>query len=206
MPPVIAMSIQDIANQILTNTLPFSASGSAVPTFTKEFELSQNNIWANQVITVYRYVPGGIIKQGYEGFTWDLNLDNEVKQIKTLSKLDSGTYITPITNSQSEPNLGIVTIKKIGNLAYTTSDSYFPPSRSWSRKYTVFDEKRNQLIYITMNIKPDSQNYSSIKEKTICYEHQCTVIYIFPSEIENFFQEQQDILIGSLAKESLIKE
>jgi hypothetical protein len=189
--PEISKSVQEITNQLLSDTLEYTKGQGEVPVFTKEFDLSQNNGWANLVITVYRYSPGATIKEGYEGFTWQRNLDTEINQLKQLKQLTKGTYITQSISSGQEQTYSIITTKDIGNIRYVISNTYFQPSRSWHRHYQAFDEHSNQLIDVTMGISPDK---FTVKEKPICYEEKCASLTIYPLEIENFFLEEESLL------------
>ncbi|MBI5448706.1 hypothetical protein HY948_00065 [Candidatus Gottesmanbacteria bacterium] len=125
--PQIAQSIQEITNQFFSNTLQPTSTGSGVPMFTKEFDLSQVNGWANHVITVYKYSPGTRLEGGYEGLSWTRNLDTEVKELNKVSGFKNGIYINQAISAESGQTYTNVTVKKIGNQKYAIIDTYFPP-------------------------------------------------------------------------------
>lgn len=190
-PDQASQSIQEITNQLLSNTLQLTSTTSGVPTFTKEFDLSQNNGWANYVITVYKYSPGTKVDMGYEGFSWTRNLDAEVKELRRLATTKNGMYINRIISINSGLQNGSVTIKDIGNQKYAIIDTYFPPSRSWHRKYQAYDPITNNIVEVTMGISPKQ---STIQEKNICYEDKCAPFIIYPEEINNFFIELEGLM------------
>lgn len=190
--PQIAQTIQEITDQLLSNTLQLTSTGSGVPMFTKEFDLSQNNSWANYVITVYKYSPGVKLEEGYEGLSWTRNFDTEVKELNKVSSFKNGIYINQAISAESgQTYTKNVTVKNIGNQKYAITDTYFPPSRSWHRKYQAYDQKTNNIIEVTMGIRPEK---TTIQQKNICYEDKCALFFFYPEEINNFFLEQEGLM------------
>jgi hypothetical protein len=187
----ISQSIQEITNQLLSNTLLYTSTESGIPTFTKEFDLSQINGWANYVITVYKYSPGAKLKEGYEGLSWTRNLDTEVKELNKVSSFKNGIYINKAISAESGQTYTNVIVKNIGNQKYAITDSYFPPSRSWHRKYQAYDQKTNNIIEVTMGISP---KMTTIQQKNICFEDKCALFFFYPEEINNFFLEQEGLM------------
>lgn len=189
--PQIAQSIQGITNQLLSNTLQLTSTSSGVPMFTKKFDLSQVHGWANYVITVYKYSPGAKLKEEYEGLSWTRNLDTEVKELNKISSFKNGIYINQAISAEAGQAYTNVTVKSIGNQKYAITDTYFPPSRSWHKKYQTYDQKTNNIIEVTMGIRPKK---ATIQQKNICYEDKCALFFFYPEEINNFFLEQEGLM------------
>jgi hypothetical protein len=190
-PPQTSQSIQEITNQILSNTLQFTSTASGVPSYTKEFDLSQQNGWANYVITAYKYSPGAKLEEGYEGLSWTRNLDTEVNELNKVSGFKNSIYINQAISAESGQTYTNVAVKNIGNLKYAITDTYFPPSRSWHRKYQAYDQKTNNIIEVTMGIRPEK---TMIQQKDICFEDKCALFFSYPEEINNFFLEQEALM------------
>lgn len=138
--------LADVFERVFSGDVEFNEKEGSVEYFEYSNEFS-NNPWIVLNIVSDKYTPGAKFTAGYEGLNWEVNLDKEVSGFKSL-KL--GTQSAKVLGHLGEQKAQVEK-RIIGDKPFAVYDLFFKPGGNWTRYYVTFDEKNNQLVYLTFS-------------------------------------------------------
>jgi len=170
-------TIQDGVN----NKVSFEVISGGVKYFSKDIKTGCPHSYLE--ISIFKFTPQHfVIKEGYEGGTWERNLKDEKTEFDRFEigphyeeegkMIILGSWLVPFW------------VKKIGSKKFEIFDTYFKPSGELSRLYITFVDNTKIEISITFPLYEHPEiNYD--------YENQKVK---YPKEIMKMFLDLESII------------
>jgi hypothetical protein len=192
--------ISNVFKDIYSNRLPYKQNTLGTPMYQKTFSglFTDDQITTTFSIDAIKYTNNMSIEQGYEGLRWTWDVGAEVKELLSLK---SGTHILPSFNSDGD-------IDGLSFLAYTTKenpsrytyyDSFFPPARSYDRRFIIIDPTRSQHITVLVSLQSNSKTLAA-SSKEVCFEEKCAQIFTYTGEAEKILNQAEYIVQENLPR------
>ena len=176
--------------KILSGQIDFKDKKGNIPYYSSDFDLSKSGgIWLS--FEVFKYFSGARYEDGYEGFTWTVNLDDI---IANLNKLKFGKQFAPLIeegiggSSETE-----VKYKQLGKNNWAIYETFFPPSASEHRQYWSFNRSTNLLTHFGLSMQFLETKRQTIRE---CYRvstngdfGECQISYFYPEELQQVIDD-----------------
>jgi hypothetical protein len=111
------------------------------------------------LVDVYKYEPGTVLYGAYEGFDWQVNMDqwkNWLQSLKIGKNMISAVCSDGGCSKLESPQSVIV--KGINKNKYVVSDGSFRPAGTLNRNYTTYDSKNNAIIDVRLDYYVDRDN------------------------------------------------
>ena len=184
--------ISQLVKNILVGDVVYDMSrGKTENLFTSSnvYKINEDGSQISFNVESYHNPAGTVFEDGYEGFSWERNLEEEVNSLKNLSDGKQVADIYTTVGGKSKAEVNMVTL---GGRKYAVYDTFFKPGMTWSRHFMTYDELNQQLIFFRISFvdyqNPESVSYSYIEDGS----YFTNVVY--PEIIQTFIQKFEEVL------------